>query len=48
MYGYLNEKQPQSKIRPGENRRITNNSFKAKMAAGFVTAAKSMETKRWI
>lgn len=47
MSGHLNEKQPQAKVRPGEDRRITNDSFKAKMAEGFVTVAKVMETERW-
>ncbi len=47
MSGHLNEKQPQAKIRPGKSKRITSDSFKAKMAEGFVTVAKNMETERW-
>ncbi|ELM3717541.1 hypothetical protein ACV1DW_05045 [Aeromonas hydrophila] len=47
MSDHLNEKQPQAKIRPGKGKRITNDSFKAKMAEGFVTVAKNMETERW-
>lgn len=47
MNCYLNEKQPQDKIRPGEDRRITNDSFKAKMADGFAAVAKRMEEERW-
>ena len=47
MNCYLNEKHPQAKIRPGKNRQITNDSFKAKMAEGFVAVATYMETERW-
>lgn len=47
MSGHLNEKQPQAKIRRGKGKRITSDSFKAKMAEGFVTLARNMETERW-
>ncbi|MFQ2071134.1 hypothetical protein ACK35S_19060 [Aeromonas veronii] len=46
MNCYLNEKQPQANIRLGEIRRITNDSFKAKMADGFAAVAKRMEEDR--
>ncbi len=47
MSGHINEKKAPAKVRPGAERRVTSNEYKAKMADGFAAVAKRMEEERW-